>query len=332
VGACARQFAITRNDIGADFASLWRILSAGRISADKCVALVGGLLGNPAVERLSVRTPLRAGDLLGLSVDAVDGLLSSAAFRVESEDALLDCLLKLGAAYSPLLRHIQPAFLSADGLRVLLDHLPHPPESVWLSLADWLGTPPGPPPPRPGPFSSMIVADFPQIFAEFRGKRFSLLWRGSRDGFGGRDFHSRCDLHANTLTVILDTNGNVFGGFTPVAWESRTWNGKTGNGDNCSKADDSLRSFVFTLKNPHNIPASRFALKAEEKWRAICCDSTWGPRFGGIGVSNSCTADDFSWTDLRNIYTNDTGLDEDTVFTGSWHFRVKEIEVFEITE
>jgi hypothetical protein len=296
---------------------------------------------------------LRADDLSGLSVDAVDGLLSGETFRVESEDALLDCLLELGSAYSPLLRHIQPAFLSPDGLSALLDHLAHPPESAWASLAARLRTPPGPPPPPPGPrshvavppaqaqsrgwlrslfrpaaappppppasFSSLIVSEFPKIFAEFRAKRFSLLWRGSRDGFRARDFHSRCDGHANTLTVILDTDGNVFGGFTPVEWDSTSH----------EKADDSLRSFVFTLKNPHNIPPRRFALKSEPKRPAIYCDFNWGPHFCGIGVSNlrNCC-----WTELGLAYTNDTGLDGKMVFTGSHRFRVREIEVFEITE
>jgi hypothetical protein len=28
--------------------------------------------------------------------------------------------------------------------------------------------------------------DFPALFTEFSGKRFSLLWRGSRDGFTAR--------------------------------------------------------------------------------------------------------------------------------------------------
>jgi hypothetical protein len=46
------------------------------------VALLGGLLGNLAVERLSVRASLRADDLSGLSVDAVDGLLSGEPFWV----------------------------------------------------------------------------------------------------------------------------------------------------------------------------------------------------------------------------------------------------------
>jgi hypothetical protein len=122
--------------------------------------------------------------------------------------------------------------------------------------------PPAPVPPSPQPpvpsapsLDSRIISGFPKIFAEFR--KFSLLWRGSRDGFKAEEFHRRCDGHANTLAVILDTKGNIFGGFTPVEWRSR-WFGKP-------MADDSPKSFLFTLKNPHNISARRFALKATEK-------------------------------------------------------------------
>jgi hypothetical protein len=106
-----------------------------------------------------------------------------------------------------------------------------------------------PPVPSAPPLKSRIISDFPEIFAEFRGKRFSLLWRGSRDGFKATEFHRRCDGPANTLTVILDTRGNIFGGFTPVPWESRAWDG---NEDNRRKVDRSQKSFLFTLKNPHN--------------------------------------------------------------------------------
>jgi hypothetical protein len=66
----------------------------------------------------------------------------------------------------------------------------------------------------------MIVQLFPTLFVEFGRKRFTLLWRGSRDGFGADQFHRRWDGHANTLTQIEDTGGNIFGGFTPVGWES----------------------------------------------------------------------------------------------------------------
>jgi hypothetical protein len=128
--------------------------------------------------------------------------------------------------------------------------------------------------------------------------------------------------------VILDTEGNIFGGFTPVKWESSGF----------SKADDSLKSFVFTLKNPHNIPARRFALKAEEKHKAIECDSECGPAFGGgfggcdIVAQDNCNENTDSWTSLGITYTNDTGLDNEIVFTGSQYFQVKKIEIFEITD
>jgi hypothetical protein len=132
--------------------------------------------------------------------------------------------------------------------------------------------------------------------------------------------------------VILDTDGNIFGGFTPVEWESRiptsedVWS-------NCWKADPSLKSFLFTLKNPHNVPARRFALKAEKQDWAISCASYCGPDFGDIGVRDNCNANtDSSTRCFGTVYSNDTGLDAETFFTGSSDFQVKEIEVFEITK
>jgi hypothetical protein len=177
--------------------------------------------------------------------------------------------------------------------------------------------------PPPSGWNSAIVADFPKIFEDFKKKQFTLLWRGSRDGFSVLDFHSRCDGHANTLTVILDTHRNIFGGFTPVEWESPT-NLK-------QKADPSQKSFLFTLKNPHNVPARRFGLKAECKDEAIRCESDFGPNFWDICVCQKCNARPNSFTSgFAARYTNDTGLDGTTFFTGSEKFRVKEIEVFEI--
>jgi uncharacterized coiled-coil protein SlyX len=168
----------------------------------------------------------------------------------------------------------------------------------------------------PSSLDSRIISEFPEIFAEFRGKQFSLLWRGSRDGFEAKEFHGRCDGHSNTLTVILDTKGNIFGGFTPVEWESRT-------SGPYEKADDSLKSFVFTLKNPHNIPARRFALKAEMKQRAIFCNSKYCPHFNAIWIKDNCNASANSGSSLGTTYINDTGLHECIV---------EEIEVFEITD
>jgi hypothetical protein len=71
-------------------------------------------------------------------------------------------------------------------------------------------------PPPPAGFASLIVADFPALFAEFCQERFALLWRGSRDGFDAHDFHGRRDGHAPTLALTEDTERNIFGGFTPA--------------------------------------------------------------------------------------------------------------------
>lgn len=48
-----------------------------------------------------------------------------------------------------------------------------------------------------------------------------LLYRASRDGFGVRDFHARCDDHANTmptLCICRTRDGSVFGAYTRIAW------------------------------------------------------------------------------------------------------------------
>jgi hypothetical protein len=175
-------------------------------------------------------------------------------------------------------------------------------------------------------WNSAIVPDLPELFQDFKQNHFTPLWRGSCDGFGAGTFHNRCDGHPNTLTVILDTNGNIFGGFTPVEWECRAkwpW----------QKADLSLKSFLFTLKNPHNLPARRFPLKAEMNDQAIECNCLYGPHFCDIRVFGNCNTNTKSSTYFfGEHYTNDTGQEGETVFTGSKIFQVKEIEVIEITD
>jgi hypothetical protein len=74
--------------------------------------------------------------------------------------------------------------------------------------------------PRLGLLDSLITPQLPPLFDEFNANRFNLLWRGSRDGFTTQEFHLHCDGRANTLTLISDTDGNIFGRFTPVKWES----------------------------------------------------------------------------------------------------------------
>jgi hypothetical protein len=189
-------------------------------------------------------------------------------------------------------------------------------------------------PAQPARLDSLIVRDYPPLFEEFRTKRWVLLWWGSRDGFTGQQFHRLCDGHANTLTLILGTDGNVFGGFTPVKWESGLFPKV--------KGDDSLQSFLFTLRNPHDVSPRKFALKKEKKEETIFCSSDLGPYFyNDICVKDNCNTNKESWTWIVTLcytyigtryehcsYENDSRFE--SFLTGAHNFTVKEIEVFEI--
>jgi len=100
----------------------------------------------------------------------------------------------------------------------------------------------------------------------FENKSFSLLWRGSRDGFDLAAFHRLCDGKANTVTVIKNTNGFIFGGFTSLPWNS---SGGVYHGDNSA--------FLFSLTNPSNTPLK---LKVKPAKNAVYQYSSFGPTFG----------------------------------------------------
>jgi hypothetical protein len=268
VDCCAHEFVICDNDIdSSSIASLQSLLSGSVISVGCSEGLLSKDLGNWSLEclpflcsksgiygtvsgsKISKGVDFELADISVLSFEALDDLLLNSSFMIESEDALLRHFLKFESCDWFLVEHIQLEFLSDEGLWLLADHFKIPPESVWEWAIEAITHPP------PSQLDSVIVSSFPAIFAEFRDKHFTFLWRGGRDGFKASDFHRRCDGPANTLTPTLDTNGTIFGVVTLVGWESRMWNGKWEDEDNCSKADDSQKSVLFTLKNPPNVAA-----------------------------------------------------------------------------
>jgi hypothetical protein len=125
------------------------------------------------------------------------------------------------------------------------------------------------------------------------------------------------------LTLIETTKGFIFGGFTPLVWDS----------SDRYKSDSSQKGFLFTLKNSRNSEPRKFKLTSGSAY-AIGCDSTYGPTFGygcDICVADNCNANTSSYTHFGTAYVNDTGIDGKAVFTGESNFTVKEIEVFAIT-
>jgi hypothetical protein len=110
------------------------------------------------------RFDLESADISVLSGEALDSLLLSESASVDSEDTLLQFILKLGPGDRDLLRHIQIGFLSQNGFSLLEEDLRIPRESLCIVIAERIAPP---------PLDSRIILDFPEIFAEFQRKRFS---------------------------------------------------------------------------------------------------------------------------------------------------------------
>ena len=166
---------------------------------------------------------------------------------------------------------------------------------------------------------------------ELNGRKWSLLYRGSRDGFRGSDFHSHCDNKPNTQTIVKSTSGNIFGGFTSAQWSSTvfgTW-------------EDDKSAFIFSLLNKEN-RSLIFENKSNNE-RSICSYEDYGPIFGrgnDIFISDySNTNTDTntnSYSNLGKTYTHPDyphGSEKaKTILAGSFNFQVQEIEVFQMQQ
>jgi hypothetical protein len=210
----------------------------------------------------------RVTDLSLLSPTAADSLLSRGSVSFPSEDALFDGILLLGEAYDGLLRYVRSCFLSPDAFARYLDYLAHSFPTEFLFTTFILT-----------PFPRSLILPYSRLrtnifdFCHFGGR---LLWRGSRDGFTAAAFHRNCDGVPNTVTIVRDTHGNIFGGFTPLPW--------SGPEEAPFLPDDTCKSFVFTIKNPLDRPARKFKLLPAAKQFATICGRDTGPGFGGAFV------------------------------------------------
>jgi len=148
--------------------------------------------------------------------------------------------------------------------------------------------------------------------------KWTLLYRGTRDGFRARNFHAKCDGHNNTLT-ILKAHGTsyIFGGFTTVTWASP-----------CQfKADPN--AFLFSLTNRDNQPSKMRKINAT---KSIICHPNLGPIFGDLFDILIC---DYSNTTagcyslLGNSYQHPQPNEGGSYLAGSFNFQLSEIEVYQ---
>jgi hypothetical protein len=121
--------------------------------------------------------------------------------------------------------------------------------------------------------------------------KWELLYRATRDGFGAKDFHQKCDNFKNTLVIIKSTSGNIFGGFTSKPWNSIS----TVDSQNNHVSDPS--SYIFSLVNQNEKP---FKALAQSFYSGIFCDTSKGPAFGEM-TSNRIQQFDLSILSDSNI-------------------------------
>ena len=48
---------------------------------------------------------------------------------------------------------------------------------------------------------------------------WKLIYKATRDGFGSKDFRSKCADKGSNFCVIKTQNGNIFGGYTALSWK-----------------------------------------------------------------------------------------------------------------
>jgi len=180
------------------------------------------------------------------------------------------------------------------------------------------------------PLNSEILTDERQMselieLCEFSpNDKWSLLYRGTRDGFGAQDLHSKCDGCANTLTILKAKESEfIFGGFTSVSWDS----------SDRSKSDPN--AFIFSLTNNENKPL-KIKIKSNQHRNAIFCNSDYGPTFGfghDVYIDNNANTTMNSYSFLGSTYKHPKyGYDKDeaqTFLAGSKRFRLDEIEVYQ---
>jgi hypothetical protein len=181
------------------------------------------------------------------------------------------------------------------------------------------------------PFKSEIVKGEQQCselikLCEFSpNDKWTLLYRATRNGFGSKDFHSKCDGYTNTLTIVKTKHSSyIFGGFTMAKWESSP-KGKL-------KSDPN--AFLFSLTNKDNQPV-KMKIDPNRHHRAICCDPKYGPTFGGtdIRIANNANTTMDSFSNLGACYKHPQyefeTIEAQSFLAGSFNFQLDEIEVYQ---
>ena len=143
----------------------------------------------------------------------------------------------------------------------------------------------------------------------------NLIYRGTRDGDMGQDFHKLCDGLSPILLIIKTTHNARFGGYTETYFE--------GTDEYLGKKDDN--AFIYNLDK-----RKYYNIKKGEN--AILCYKNYGPVFYGNEFSNIFLKEPF-FKKKGNVAPKGDRFDTKEDFEinlGKQYFKPLQIEVFHI--
>ena len=148
-----------------------------------------------------------------------------------------------------------------------------------------------------------------------------LLYRASRDGWDGTDFHRQCDKKGSILTIVKSTDGYIFGGYTSTSWTSS------------QNYQFSSNAFLFSLKCHAGLKAVKMNLTNHVSSYSICCIANDGPTFGrgfDLHISSNANTTMNSNSKVGHTYSLPSGVTDEYFLTGRNSFQVSEYEVFQV--
>ena len=153
------------------------------------------------------------------------------------------------------------------------------------------------------------------VIDEHPAAKATLIFKGTRDGFGAPKFHQLCDNKGPTLTVVKSDQNEIFGGFTKASWGSKP-DGYT----------EDASAFIYSVTMKQKCKVTKSA-------DAIYCSPDRLVSFGLYDIDmltdsnlnmNSDSKPDKYITPQKN------GVNS-TISGGNTNFKSIEIEVYQIT-
>ena len=142
---------------------------------------------------------------------------------------------------------------------------------------------------------------------------YNQIYKATRDGGTGKNFHSHCDNKGPTLTLINSTNGYIFGGFISISWEGpENWTYKSN--------DDS--AFIFSIDNKIKYPI-------QDKSSVIYNQINYGPDFGSNDIY-LCEENFLNNNSNQCNYLKYYNASPEKL-SGGKNFQVKELEVYSVS-